>query len=680
MIKVKNFFRSIGKFLWTHKFLLIILVLALVFLMASMVKGMFLKKKGTEISSNQVITLKKGDVVNSINENGKVVASTSTDIFAEKESPVSSINVKVGDEVKEGDIIATLDSSAIDEEIAKKKASARANNKTVGAGIAAAKKRLDEAVENRSNGTNAGIVAAKASVEQSLDAYKSAQKTYEDYKNSLEKQYNPEIVGEKNSRENLAYGEKSSQLKYNQLINDFSDNKKKSSDKRVLAEECKSRIDAIQIRIDDLTRKSTDIGIRMSDVQNEISDLASGSQFSKSYENGDSKTKKPTNEEILEAQKRAKEDKSKIDSKRQELNSLTRYQEEIKIELSKLSDELASAKSQKEKYTSEADALDKEIDSQRKNLDQMSIDIEKAHDDLKSDADKSIKASQARDDQLKTYKLAMDTAENSYKAALVSLKSAQTSADNEISMLRDALNSANANSNNLDEVELKYLNEELEKTKIRALKDGTITKIDAKEGEVPKSAIARIETVNKLKIESLIKEYNVKDVKIGTKVIITSDALSDEEFEGRVSFINPTPEDLDPNSQSKDVNYKTEIDISKEDSEKLSPGMSLRVKYILSEEEDTYHVPTTAIFNRDGKDYVLALKKDGNNTYKIANVEVKKGLENDFETAIKGKDLKRDMKLLSNTQGYGEGQIINISEKAENEEENKENLENKNGE
>lgn len=667
MKKVKNFFRSIGKFLWAHKFLLIIFVLALVFLMASMVKGMFLKKKGTEISSNQVIILKKGDVVNSINENGKVVSSTSTDIFAEKESPVSSINVKVGDEVKEGDIIATLDSSAIDEEIAKKKASARANNKTVGAGIAAAKKRLDEAVENRSNGTNAGIVAAKASVEQSLDAYKSAQKTYEDYKNSLEKQYNPEIIGEKNSRENLAYGEKSSQLKYNQLINDFSDNKKKSSENRVLAEDCNSRIDAIQSRIDDLTRKSTDIGIRMSDVQNDISDIGSKGQSNKQQGSDVNKNE-------------AKKLEDDIKSKRQELNSLTRYQEEIKIELSKLSDELASAKSQKEKYTSEADALDKEIDSQRKNLDQMSIDIEKAHDDLKSDADKSIKASQARDDQLKTYKLAMDTAENSYKAALVSLKSAQTSADNEISMLRDALNSANANSNNLDEVELKYLNEELEKTKIRALKDGTITKIDAKEGEVPKSAIARIETVNKLKIESLIKEYNVKDVKIGTKVIITSDALSDEEFEGRVSFINPTPEDLDPNSQSKDVNYKTEIDISKEDSEKLSPGMSLRVKYILSEEEDTYHVPTTAIFNRDGKDYVLALKKDGNNTYKIANVEVKKGLENDFETAIKGKDLKRDMKVLSNTQGYGEGQIINISEKAENEEENKENLENKNGE
>lgn len=653
MIKVKNFFRSIGKFLWAHKFLLIILVLALVFLMASMVKGMFLKKKGTEISSNQVIILKKGDVVNSINENGKVVSSTSTDIFAEKESPVSSINVKVGDEVKEGDIIATLDSSAIDEEIAKKKASARANNKTVGAGIAAAKKRLDEAVENRSNGTNAGIVAAKASVEQSLDAYKSAQKTYEDYKNSLEKQYNPEIVGEKNSRENLAYAEKSSKLKIDQLNRDLSESMNKSSENRGLAFDKENEAAAIQNNIDNLTRYSTELGIKMTDLQSQMrNSQGSGGNSSEEVDN----------------------------SLRNQINNITREQEEVKIEISKLTEELANVKSQKEKYAQEADALDKEIDSQRKNLDQMSIDIEKAHDDLKSDADKSIKASQARDDQLKTYKLAMDTAENSYKAALVSLKSAQTSADNEISMLRDALNSANANSNNLDEVELKYLNEELEKTKIRALKDGTITKIDAKEGEVPKSAIARIETVNKLKIESLIKEYNVKDVKIGTKVIITSDALSDEEFEGRVSFINPTPEDLDPNSQSKDVNYKTEIDISKEDSEKLSPGMSLRVKYILSEEEDTYHVPTTAIFNRDGKDYVLALKKDGNNTYKIANVEVKKGLENDFETAIKGKDLKRDMKVLSNTQGYGEGQIINISEKAENEEENKENLENKNGE
>lgn len=653
MIKVKNFFRSIGKFLWAHKFLLIILVLALVFLMASMVKGMFLKKKGTEISSNQVIILKKGDVVNSINENGKVVSSTSTDIFAEKDSPVSSINVKVGDEVKEGDIIATLDSSAIDEEIAKKKASARANNKTVGAGIAAAKKRLDEAVENRSNGTNAGIVAAKASVEQSLDAYKSAQKTYEDYKNSLEKQYNPEIIGEKNSRENLAYAEKSSKLKIDQLNHDLSESMNKSSENRGLAFDKENEAAAIQNNIDNLTRYSTELGIKMTDLQSQMrNSQGSGGNSSEEVDN----------------------------SLRNQINNITREQEEVKIEISKLTEELANVKSQKEKYTSEADALDKEIDGQRKNLDQMSIDIEKAHDDLKSDADKSIKASQARDDQLKTYKLAMDTAENSYKAALVSLKSAQTSADNEISMLRDALNSANANSNNLDEVELKYLNEELEKTKIRALKDGTITKIDAKEGEVPKSAIARIETVNKLKIESLIKEYNVKDVKIGTKVIITSDALGDEEFEGRVSFINPTPEDLDPNSQSKDVNYKTEIDISKEDSEKLSPGMSLRVKYILSEEEDTYHVPTTAIFNRDGKDYVLALKKDGNNTYKIANVEVKKGLENDFETAIKGKDLKRDMKVLSNTQGYGEGQIINISEKAENEEENKENLENKNGE
>ena len=635
MKKIKDFFIKVGKFLWSHKIVLVISIVAILLLIISMINGIFNKKKGTEISSNQVITLEKGNVVNSINENGKVVASTNLDIFAEKELAVTEILVKVGDKVEEGDIIASLDSNSIEQEIAKKKAAAQSTSKTIGASINAAKKRLNEAIENRKNGTNASIVSAENALNQSLDAYKAATKNYEDYKNSIDEGYNSEIVGEKNSRENLAYAEKSSKLKIDQLNHDLSESMNKSSENRGLAFDKENEAAAIQNNIDNLTRYSTELGIKMTDLQSQMGNSqGSGGNSSEEVDN----------------------------SLRNQINNITREQEEVKIEISKLTEELANVKSQKEKYAQEADALDKEIKEQRKNLDQMNIDVDKARDDLKADSDKAIKSGKAREDQLKTLELNMETAKNAYEASQVALKSAEASADNEISMLRDALNSANANSNNLDEVELKYLNEELEKTKVKALKSGTITKIDAKEGEVPKTAIARIETVKDLKIESTVKEYNVNDVKIGTKVIITSDALPGENFEGKVDFINPTPEDADPNSTSKDVNYKTSIEISKEDSDKLSPGMTLRVKYILSEENDTFHVPTTAIFNRDGKDYVLALKKDGNNTYKIANVEVKKGLENDFETAIKGKNLKKSMKILSTSQGYGEGQIVNIIE------------------
>ena len=635
MKKIKDFFIKVGKFLWSHKIVLVISIVAILLLIISMINGIFNKKKGTEISSNQVITLEKGNVVNSINENGKVVASTNLDIFAEKELAVTEILVKVGDKVEEGDIIASLDSNSIEQEIAKKKAAAQSTSKTIGASINAAKKRLNEAIENRKNGTNASIVSAENALNQSLDAYKAAKKNYEDYKNSIDEGYNSEIVGEKNSRENLAYAEKSSKLKIDQLNRDLSESMNKSSENRGLAFDKENEAAAIQNNIDNLTRYSTELGIKMTDLQSQMrNSQGSGGNSSEEVDN----------------------------SLRNQINNITREQEEVKIEISKLTEELANVKSQKEKYAQEADALDKEIKEQRKNLDQMNIDVDKARDDLKADSDKAIKSGKAREDQLKTLELNMETAKNAYEASQVALKSAEASADNEISMLRDALNSANANSNNLDEVELKYLNEELEKTKVKALKSGTITKIDAKEGEVPKTAIARIETVKDLKIESTVKEYNVNDVKIGTKVIITSDALPGENFEGKVDFINPTPEDADPNSTSKDVNYKTSIEISKEDSDKLSPGMTLRVKYILSEENDTFHVPTTAIFEREGKNYILGLKKDGKDTYEIEKIEVQKGLENDFETAIKGKNLKKSMKILSTSQGYGEGQIVNIIE------------------
>ena len=90
--------------------------------------------------------------------------------------------------------------------------------------------------------------------------------------------------------------------------------------------------------------------------------------------------------------------------------------------------------------------------------------------------------------------------------------------------------------------------------------------------------------------------------------------------------------------------------------------MTLRVKYILSQEKDTFKVPTDAIFERDGKNYVLALKEMGKDKYQIEKVEVNLGLSNDAETAIKSKNLKEKDKILATSGGYGEGNIVKIEE------------------
>ncbi|MDY3902549.1 MAG: RND transporter, partial [Peptoniphilus sp.] len=92
----------------------------------------------------------------------------------------------------------------------------------------------------------------------------------------------------------------------------------------------------------------------------------------------------------------------------------------------------------------------------------------------------------------------------------------------------------------------------------------------------------------------------------------------------------------------------------------LAPGMTLRVKYILSEEKNTFKVPADAIFERDGKNYILALRKKSEDKYQIEKVEVTKGLANDAEIAIKSKDLKEKDKVLATSGGYGEGNIVKI--------------------
>ncbi|WP_071025823.1 efflux RND transporter periplasmic adaptor subunit [Peptoniphilus raoultii] len=651
MEKIKKIFKKIKDFLLSHKIILIVLGLILLLILAKIIGGLFFKKDYEEISQNQIVTLTKGEVINSVNENGKVAPNTSNEIYAEKQLPVKEILVKVGDKVEEGQVLARLDGDSLEEEIEKAKAQKSASGKTVAASINSAKKRLAEAQENRKNGTNPTIVSAQTALQSSKDAYNAAKKAYEDYKSSIDLGYNPEIVGEKNSRENLAYQEESGNLKFRQLQSDYNDNIVKASENRKLAREKEIEKNRIQNEIDNLNRILTEIGIKQGQLQADLE----GSKSVKKLSTGEKENSSPKTESII-----VSGDSSQIEETTRKINNLTREQTEINIKIKNLTDELSKVSGDKEKYTSEADALDKEIESQRKNLDLSKIDIDKARDDLKADADKSIKASKAREDQLKTLEQNMIIAENSYKAAEISLKSAEASVDNEISMLRDALTSANASSNNIEDVQIKFLEEELEKTNIKALNAGTVTEVLGKEGQVPQGPVVKIESVSELKIESKVKEYNIKEVKVGTKVIITTEALPGEEFQGKVTFINPSPEENNDPS-SKEVYYKTSIEISKEDSQKLNTGMNLRVKYILSQEKNTFSVPSTAVFERDGKKYVLALKEKQKGIFESQKLEVETGLENDFEIAIKGSKLKEKMMILSTSEGYGEGQKFSIA-------------------
>lgn len=677
---MKNLYIRTKNFIFKNKItkiLGLLLLIALAFLIFKIISGKINGKEGETISSNQVVTLKKGSVTNSVTEKGKVVPSNSVEVFAEKPLPVTHVNVKVGDVVKKGDVIAQLDSSSVEQQLKSRRAQKSATDKNLSAQISAAKKRLDEAISGRDSGKNPAIVAAETSLTQAMDQYLAAQKSYDDFKRSLDEAYNQGMVAEKGTRENLAYQEEATDLKYRQLQDDMNKNANKIADNRALAAD-KARQEAyLQNALDNEKRRLTELGISIKEEQGRLAEAQEKVTSLQSENIG-------LNAEIQEEEaKGADKDQSKIDSNKakilqnkkdieainfeeikksanENINRLTRTQNEVEIEVNRISEDLATAKADQQKYTSEAEAMEKELEGQQKQVDATRLEVKKAKEDLASDADKAIKSQKARDDELKTLAQNLETARDNYESAKRNLESTKTQVANEISGLSDNLKTAKAGANNLDSVEIENLTEELEKSLIKAPANGTVTEVNAKEGQAPAGPVAKIETIDTLRIESQVKEYDKNSVAVGTLVEITSDSALGETYKGRVISIDPVPMPASADNKTGEVLYKTTIELDEGQETKLAPGMTLRVKYVMSEEKNTFKVPTDAVFERDGKNYILALKDMGKGKYQIQKVEVSLGLSNDAETAIKSKNLKENDKVLATSGGYGEGSLVKV--------------------
>lgn len=652
--------------------LALVLALALVPKLAGLGGG-----KAETISENQVVTLRKGSLTNSVSEKGKVVPSNSVEVFSEKALPVTEINVKVGDKVKKGDIIAKLDSSSIEQQLRSRKAQKAATDKNLSAQISAAKKRLSEALSGQKTGKSPALVAAETSLTQAMDQYLAAEKSYNDFKRSIDERYNQGLVAEKGSRESLAYQEEATDLRYKQLVDDINKNRDKISENKSLASGASRSKDYLQADLDNAKRRLTEIGIEISEKQAEMTEkqgqlVGGGKQNVQSLpkNNNSNSEKKSINAGTLESKiventtvgenPDTKKIQREIDDLKNKIKSLTREQAETEILIGKISEDLATAKADEQKYQAEAEALEKEVEGQAKQVESTSLEVRKAKEDLYADADKALKARKSRDDELKTLAQNLETAKNNYESAKKNLESTKIQVANEISGLRDNLKTSQAGANNLDNVEIENLSEELEKVMIKSPADGTVTEVPAKEGQVPASYLAKIETIDKLRIESQIKEYDKNSIKVGTEVEITSDSIMGEVYKGKVISIDPAPMPVSEDNKSGEVLYKTVIEIDEGQEEKFAPGMTLRVKYIISQEENTFKVPSDAIFERDNKSYVLALKDLGKDKYQIEKVEVTRGLENDAETAVKSKDLKEGDKILATSGGYGEGSQVKL--------------------
>ena len=123
--------------------------------------------------ANEVVTVERRDIVSVVSATGKITSLDSRSVTSlATGAKVLEIKVTEGDEVKEGDIIAILDSSDYEETLAKLEDSLATSKKSGNLNISSAQRQLNEAIAS-GNAADDKYNTQVADLEKKLEDYKN---------------------------------------------------------------------------------------------------------------------------------------------------------------------------------------------------------------------------------------------------------------------------------------------------------------------------------------------------------------------------------------------------------------------------------------------------------------------------------------------------------------------------
>ncbi len=165
---------------------IIISVIAAVLVICVAVGGIFIYKNKSSSQTYSFVrttTLSKGTLDDSISTTGTVISSKTSNVTTSLQYTVKSIEVKVGDEVKKGDVIATLDTTQLEKQI----------------------KSAKENIEKQEKSAKISYNSAKQAYSDAKSEYESAKSTVASTKAALEKAKSSKNSNDAQSQESSAY-------------------------------------------------------------------------------------------------------------------------------------------------------------------------------------------------------------------------------------------------------------------------------------------------------------------------------------------------------------------------------------------------------------------------------------------------------------------------------------------
>ena len=162
----------------------------------------------------------------------------------------------------------------------------------------------------------------------------------------------------------------------------------------------------------------------------------------------------------------------------------------------------------------------------------------------------------------------------------------------QISAQESQVNRADAN--------IRLIQTQISKSSIAAPISGIITKQDAKIGEIASafSPIISIMSESAMEIEANIPEVDVAKVNVGNPIKITFDAIPNETFSGKVTYIDPAETIIDGV-----VNFKIKAVIETKDP-RIKSGLTANLDIATLSKNDALVLPRYAIIENDNGTFV----------------------------------------------------------------------------
>lgn len=207
--------------------------------------------------------------------------------------------------------------------------------------------------------------------------------------------------------------------------------------------------------------------------------------------------------------------------------------------------------------------------------------------------------------------------------------------------------SASAN-RSTPEQEVEKYEKQLKDCTITAPSDGIVTSVSVRAGEPVKNGeIAVVQNNENYRVAAAVDQYDISDIEKGMKAIIKTATTGEEQMQGELTFISPTPKVVagENGAASSNGDYEVEVAI-KNPSDRLRIGMNAKLTIVLQEKKGVLTVPGNCVKqNENGENYITVAEGEGEN-YKVQDIVVEYGLKTDYYVEITGEGLKENMQVL----------------------------------